>query len=449
MSAPQYVIAVVGGATAGAETAALLADQGVEVVVFEQNARPYGKIEDGLPRWHVKLRQKEYETVDEKLDRGGVHFVPLTAVGRDLDFRTLTTEWGFSAVVLAVGAWRDRPLPIAGVDRYVGNGLIYQNPLIHWFNHYAEPEYRGPSYQIEDGAIVVGGGLASIDVVKVLQLETVRLALGRRGIAVDVVELEHAGIPDALAAHGLTWESLGLAGATLFYRRRIEDMPLTEIPPDADPARRQKLEAVRARIVQKAMEKYRFRIQPQHVPVGLIVEGDHLAGIRFQQTRVADGKVIPVDGAIEDVRAPLVISSIGSIPAPIPGIPQRGEVYDYSDRDLGRIAGYDTVFGAGNAVTGKGNIMASRRHGVAVATHVIEQFLGLAEEGHAGEEAALDAITGPVDESVEKISTWVRGRQPLPLDRVEDILRRVHARQQAVGYYGYRQWMEHGPGRLG
>ena len=51
------------------------------VVVFEQNARPYGKIEDGLPRWHVKLRQKEYETVNERLDRPNVHFVPLTKIG--------------------------------------------------------------------------------------------------------------------------------------------------------------------------------------------------------------------------------------------------------------------------------------------------------------------------------------------------------------------------------
>jgi hypothetical protein len=97
----------------------------------------------------------------------------------------------------------------------------------------------------------------------------------------------------------------------------------------------------------------------------------------------------------------LVVSSIGSIPVPIPGIPQRGEVYDYTDRELGRIAGYDTVFGAGNAVTGKGNIMASRKHGVTVATHVIEEFLGL-RDGHAGEEAALDGITRPVDDAVKK-----------------------------------------------
>jgi ferredoxin--NADP+ reductase len=90
----RYVIAVIGGATAGAEAAGMLAEHGVTVVVFEQNARPYGKIEDGLPRWHVKLRQKEYETVNHRLDRPEVHFVPLTKIGRDIDFRALVTEWG-------------------------------------------------------------------------------------------------------------------------------------------------------------------------------------------------------------------------------------------------------------------------------------------------------------------------------------------------------------------
>lgn len=439
---PRYVIAIVGGATAGAEAAALFADRGTIVVVFEQNPRPYGKIEDGLPRWHVRLRQKEYETVDQKLDRQNVHFVPLTKIGRDIDFRALAAEWGFTAVILAVGAWRDRPLPVEGADQYVGRGLVYQNPFIYWFNHSTEGDYQGPHYQVEDGAIVVGGGLASIDVVKVLQIETARLALAQRGIVEEMLRIEHAGIPEVLAKHGLTWGSLGLRGATLFYRRRIEDMPLTEIPPDAEAAQRQKLEAARRRILEKAMQKYLFNVRPQQAPVGLLVEGNRLAGLRFQQTQISDAKMIPIDDAIEDVRAPLVISSIGSIAAPLPGVPQRGEAYAFSDPGLGRIAGYDTVFGAGNAVTGKGNILASRKHSILVGTHVAERFLGVGEDHHVGEEAALDVITGPVDESVERIAGWVRTRPPLEAAQVDAILQRVRTRQDTVGYTdSYQNWM--------
>ena len=53
-----HAVAVIGGATAGAEVAARLAQEGATAVVFEQNPRPYGKIEDGLPRWHHALRRK-------------------------------------------------------------------------------------------------------------------------------------------------------------------------------------------------------------------------------------------------------------------------------------------------------------------------------------------------------------------------------------------------------
>lgn len=443
MTRPRYVIAVIGGATAGAEAAGLLADRGAVVVVFEQNARPYGKIEDGLPRWHVKLRQKEYEAVNERLDRPNVHFVPLTKIGRDLDFRDIASGWGFTAVILANGAWRDRPLPLEGADQYVGRGLIYQNPFIYWFNHFEEPDYSGPQYQPEDGAIVVGGGLASIDVMKVLQIEIVRRALEQRGIREDMLELEHAGVPAALSKHGLQWDTLGLRGSTLFYRRRLEDMPLTDIPEDTDATRREKLEMTRRRIIEKAMQKYLFRVQPLRAPLDLLTEGDRLVGLRFQHTNVVNGRVVPIEGAAEDVRAPLVISSIGSIPVPVVGIPQRNEVYDFTDAELGRVAGYDTVFGAGNAVTGKGNIIASRKHSIQVGTHVIEQFLGLGEDHHAGEEAALDSITGPVDESMQRIAQWVSGRAPLDREKVEEILRRVRARQEAVGYTGsYREWIQ-------
>ena len=49
-AAEEYAIAVIGGATAGAEAAGIFSRAGILTAVFEQNARPYGKVEDGLPR---------------------------------------------------------------------------------------------------------------------------------------------------------------------------------------------------------------------------------------------------------------------------------------------------------------------------------------------------------------------------------------------------------------
>jgi len=407
----------------------MLAARGVLVVVFEQNPRPYGKIEDGLPRWHVKVRKKEYEHINAKLDRPGVHFVPNTRIGRDVGFPELARDWGFSAVVLAHGAWRDRPLDVPGAERFVGNGLVYQNDFIYWFNHFEERAYSGPQYTVVDGAIVVGGGLASIDVMKVLQLELVREALAERGIDEDELDIEARGVPDMLEEHGLIWDDLGLAGATLFYRRRIEDMPLAEIPEDADDERRHKYETTRRRILEKAMQKYCFQVRPQRMPVAVLSCGERMTGLRFQRTKVEDGKAIPIPDAFEDVRAPLVVSSIGSVPEPMAGIEQQGLLYHYTDPELGRLGGYEQVFSAGNVVTGKGNLIASRRHSAAVTGHLLDRYLGVPQNG-------------PATAAQQQLADHVAGRSPLTPAQIENLLTRVRARQEAVGYTGaYKDWL--------
>src|SRR5690242_14360769 len=100
----RYFVAVVGGAIAGSVAAEILADRGIRVAVIEQNKRPYGKIEDGLPRWHLEQRKQEYARIDARLKKPGVFFIPSTQLGRDLTFQDLCDHCGFSAVILANGA---------------------------------------------------------------------------------------------------------------------------------------------------------------------------------------------------------------------------------------------------------------------------------------------------------------------------------------------------------
>jgi ferredoxin--NADP+ reductase len=433
--ATPHLVAVIGGATAGAEVAGRLAARGVRVVVFEMNPRPFGKIEDGLPRWHAGLRQKEYETIRDKLARPGVEFVPCTKIGRDISFEGIAREWGFSAVVLANGAWRDRPLPVEGAERYVGKGLIYQNPFIIWFNHANESGYQGERFTPEDGALVVGGGLASIDVAKVLMLETARAKLHERGIDVDMIELEVKGIPKQLEKHGLRFEELGLAGCTLFYRRRIEDMPLVEIPEDADEKRREKVMNARARLLEKAQEKYGFRVEPLSAPEALLVENDRVVGLRLRRTRMENGKLVTTDDTYER-RGACVISSIGSIPEPINGIPMKGELFAFTDWDVGRLEGYPNLFSVGNVVTGKGNIVASRKHAAQVYEDALASFLGLAEDGHAKEAALASSVHAGGAAAASRVAVHLAQAEPPAAGVVEGILARVRVRQRAVGYGG-------------
>jgi NADPH-dependent glutamate synthase beta subunit-like oxidoreductase len=439
MSNPSHCVAVIGGAAAGSEVAAALAERGIEVTVFDMNPRPYGKVEDGLPRWHVALRRKEYEGISKNLSTDGVSFVPNTKVGRDIDFRELVEDWGFSGVVLACGAWRDRPLAIEGAESYVDKGLIYQNPFIIWFNHNVESGYQGPIFEAKDGALVVGGGLASIDVAKVLMLETTLAKLRERGIEEDLVEMEVKGIPKILARHGIEFEELGIEGCTLLYRRSDADMPLMEMPDNADERRQEKVRMGRKKMLAKAMDKFRFKFEPLCMPEGLITEGDQLVGLTLRRTKIENGRVVPQDETFE-VRGSYVISSIGSIPEPTPGIPMRGELFEFTDWDLGRLDGYPTVFSAGNVVTGKGNIVASRKHAREVSQTVIEAFLGV---GDGDESQLFDAAKEATRERADAIANAITVQPPIGSEALEAVRKRVADRQSAVSYTGdYKSWIE-------
>jgi hypothetical protein len=441
-NSPQHIVAVIGGATAGAEVASRLTEAGHRVVVFEMNPRPFGKIEDGLPRWHEGLRHKEYETIAEKLGHANVCYVPNTKIGRDIAWEAIAREWGFSAVILANGAWRDRPLPVDGAEQYVGKGLIYQNPFIIWFNHFEEQGYAGERYEPADGALIVGGGLASIDVAKVHMLETTRAKLRARGIQQDMIELEVKGIPKSLEKHGLKWEQLGLTGCTLFYRRRPEDMPLAEIPDDADEKRKEKILGARRRLLEKAQEKYGFQVEPLSAPEALVVENGRVVGLKLRRTKFEGTKLVNTD-EIYERRGPYVISSIGSIPEPIQGLPMKGELFAFADWDIGRIDGYPNLFSVGNVVTGKGNIVASRKHASEVYEAALESYLGVSGDGHQAEAALAGKAAAAVSEQAAKIAAAI-GKASAPSQATLDaIQRRVRERQQAVGYTGdIKSWLE-------
>ena len=321
-SKTQHFVAIVGGAVSGSVAAEILAENGVEVVVIEQNDRPYGKIEDGLPRWHVHQRKQEYGRIDERLTRAGVHFVPRTKLGTDVRFEDLTQEWGLSAVLLANGAWRDRALPVDGADDYIGKGLEYQNPFIYWFNHKNEKSFEGRRIHVPDGAIIFGGGLASIDVLKVCQLETYERALEERGIEVSMLDLEKKGIPATCAAHGISDPAeLGVEGSLLLYRRRTDDMPLAQPAPDATPEQMEKTINARRKLLARAQEKYLFRVQDKTLPTRLIIEDGRIAGVETLRTEVDGRKATPIEGTGETFRTELILSSIGSVPEKIPASP--------------------------------------------------------------------------------------------------------------------------------
>jgi ferredoxin--NADP+ reductase len=422
----KYFVAVIGGAISGSVSAEILADRGIHVAVFEQNKRPYGKIEDGLPRWHVEQRKQEYGRIDARLKKTGVYFIPSVKLGRDVTLQELRDTWGFSAVILANGAWRDRDLGVPGAEKYIDKGLVYQNPFIYWYNHKNEESYSGPRYETPDEALVVGGGLASIDVVKILQLENYERALKARGIDASMHELEK-GIPAFCKAHGIKPEELGVKGCLLIYRRREQDMPLAQPPDNATPEQIAKTEQVRLKMLRLARDRYLFRVQDRRLTTGLVIENDRVVGLRVAETKIEGRKAEPVPGSEHEIRAPLVISSIGSVPEMLPGIAMKGEYYTFTDENLPRYTGFEHVYGVGNVVTGQGNIRVSLVHSQKVTAQLVDTYM------------TAQAAAASRAEAVEEM---VRTLPPLSDNQIAALEQRIRTLQQRAGHLAdYDAWI--------
>ena len=132
-------------------------------------------------------------------------------------------------------------------------------------------------------------------------------------------------------------------------------------------------------------------------------------------------------------RGSCIFSSIGSIPEAIAGIDMKGELFDFSDWDIGRLDAYPTVFSVGNVVTGKGNIVASRKHAARVSEAAIERFLGIGE-GHAGEEDVLEVVSEITEKQAEEVAAAVSGGPGVSAETLKNILECVAERQASVGY---------------
>ena len=117
-------------------------------------------------------------------------------------------------------------------------------------------------------------------------------------------------------------KSSGSKGATIFYRRRVEDMPLAEIPEGADEKRAEKVRASarEAPARAKAMDKYRFKLEPLSAPDGADRSRTTASwACGFGARKIEDGRVKFRRTTPTRYAAACVISSIGSIPEPIPG----------------------------------------------------------------------------------------------------------------------------------
>ena len=447
MAESGHIVSIFGGAVAGSEAASKLTERGIRCVIFEQNPLPYGKLESGLPKWHTKLRDQEEAKIDEKLKHPLIEYVPSVMLGSDIDFNDIVQNWNLSAVLLATGAWKDRPIPIDGIDAYVNRGLVYQNPFVAWFNNNHDPDYADPRFHVSDDAIIIGGGLASIDVAKILMIEIVRQKLNEMGHQVDMISLEKKGIPFQLSGLGLSYQELKIKGCTLYYRRRLIDMPLSSLPENPTDKDYETAFRVRNKIMELAQKKYLFAFKECHQPVDKIVDSKRLSGIVFQKTKIEANTLVKIEGSAYEVKSPLILSAIGSLPEPIRGLPYTGDSFEVVNNDTGQLKGYENVFAMGNAVTGRGNIKESQLHGRRVSLQIIDEYLDWQVEEYKG---LFDQAVSDADQKADRIGMQLESQKTVPADQIELILERVRELQAKTGYDGnYEKWIKtHLPKRV-
>lgn len=442
MQEKQYV-AIFGGAAAGSEAAYQLSEKGVHVVLFEQNALPYGKIENGLPKWHHKLRDRQEALIDERLNHSHIKFVPNVRLGEDLDIHDISENWGFSVVLLATGAWKDRPLPVKGIDAFVGREFYYQNALSDWFNNNHDPNYKKYNYHIPDGTIVIGGGLASLDVAKITMIEAVREALAAKGIPVDALTLEKKGVIPFLEEMDLSLEKLGLKGSTLYTRHPIDEMPLSPLADNPTAEELEKSRILRKKMAEKVMARFGFKIKGSRNAVETIVEDGKLTGLVFAKDAETEGG----EKTLERVLAPRIISAIGSIPQPIPGVPHVGETYVVKDYETGELKGLHNVYALGNAVTGRGNIRYSQSHSRTATGSISATFIALEDSDY---EKLFVAAAESGKQKIQSLFGAIDGGDRCTLSQIDAINAKVEELQKKAGYEGdYQKWVDaHRPLRL-
>ena len=149
----------------------------------------------------------------------------------------------------------------------------------------------------------------------------------------------------------------------------------------------------------------------------------------------------PIPGSEHELRAPLVVSSIGSVPEIIPGVGMKGEYLAFKDDPLPQYSGCDRVFGVGNIVTGQGNIRASLVHAQEVTNQLIEKYMGV-DSGDASRVALHAAAEARGAAQARAVADCIDSLPALSDSEIAAIEQRIRTQHERVGYTAdYDTWI--------
>jgi NADH-quinone oxidoreductase subunit F len=154
-------VAIIGSGPAGLTAAHYLSLQGCKVTIHEAEKKPGGMLTCAIPSYRLSREVIEKE-IDALLD-DDITLKYDVALGRDFDIDSLF-EAGFSAVLLAIGAHKSKPLRLDSED---AEGVLSSIEFLKAFNL--------KNQQLAKGRVgVIGGGNSAIDAARMaLRLDEV------------------------------------------------------------------------------------------------------------------------------------------------------------------------------------------------------------------------------------------------------------------------------------
>jgi hypothetical protein len=93
-------------------------------------------------------------------------------------------------------------------------------------------------------------------------------------------------------------------------------------------------------------------------------------------------------------------------------------------------------------VTGKGNIVASRKHATHVSEAAIEAYLGVGEEADRADATETGMGEAAAAALADEVSKALSDAHAPSEDQAQRLRERIAERQAAVGFDDYKSWME-------
>lgn len=398
-------VAVIGSGPSGFYTVEALKKSGqdVRIDMIERLPTPFGLIRGGVAPDH-QTTKKVARVYEKTAQTDGVGYFGNVEVGRDVSLEELKEM--YDAIVLAVGAPRDRKLGIPGEDK---TGVFGSADFVGWYNGHPDFTDLKPDLNT-DTVVVIGNGNVAIDAARVLVKTEAEMAetdiaehaaaairasaikdvymVGRRGpieAKFTNVELREMGkLENSVPVIDAAVLPDSVEGEWSDRDRRLKERNLATMKEflEIDPAGKEK------------RVHFSFYAKPVE-----ILGGDTVEAIRMERTRVEDGRSVGT-GEFFDIACGLVIPAIGYYSEPFPGVPF-DEAKGIVIHEDGRVG--DGIYAVGWIKRGPTGVIGSNKpDGETAATQILEDIAEGSKPGHE----ALAALLAERNVRVVDYADW-------------------------------------------